>query len=102
MERRYGMPCRGEKCVRSTTLCAKPAMLRSARDGGTISMATIGKEVRLWDTETGELLGSFPGHLTSITCAAFTPDGGTLVSGSNDGTVLFWDLSDFSERGRVR
>lgn len=37
------------------------------------------------------------GHLAGIRCLSFSPDGNKLVSGSNDGTVLVWDV----ETGRI-
>ena len=35
------------------------------------------------------------GHLSNVQDVAFSPDGGTLASGSVDGTVLIWDLTYF-------
>jgi len=43
----------------------------------------------------GEVLRTFAGHSDSVTCVAFSPDGTTLASGSWDGKVLFWDVSEW-------
>ena len=33
----------------------------------------------------------FIGHTQAVRCIAFTPDGGTLVSGGDDGKIVVWD-----------
>lgn len=47
--------------------------------------------IKLWDIETGGELTTLTGHTQYITTLAFSHDGKTLASGSNDGTVLLWD-----------
>ncbi len=47
--------------------------------------------VRRWDAAAHQLIGTFSGHEDSITCLAI--QGGTLYSGSLDGTVRVWDIA---------
>lgn len=50
--------------------------------------------IRLWDSNTGESIGSpLKGHTSAITCLSFSSLGTHLVSGSNDKTVRVWNLA---------
>ncbi|XP_026174449.1 denticleless protein homolog [Mastacembelus armatus] len=47
---------------------------------------------RLWDVRSGELLGSFKGHLCSLKSVAFTPqDKAVFCTGARDGNIMIWD-----------
>ncbi len=56
-------------------------------DGQKVSIGGL----HLWDANTGHLLHRLKGHERSVTGVAFSPDGKTLVSGSYDATLRFWD-----------
>lgn len=48
---------------------------------------------RLWDVRSGELLGSFRGHLCSLKSVAFTPqDKAVFCTGARDGNIMVWDM----------
>lgn len=68
-------------------------------DGGRI--ATCGNDhlVRLWDSQTGELLRSFTGHQSHVYNVAFTPDGQALVSCDLHGNLHLWDSRADAEAG---
>ena len=46
--------------------------------------------IRLWDVANGKEIGRFPGDSNYL---AFSSDGGTLISGSADGTALVWKVT---------
>jgi WD40 repeat protein len=45
------------------------------------------KTVKLWNLQTGELLQTLADHAERVSAVALSPDGKTLVSGSQDETV---------------
>ena len=47
--------------------------------------------IRLWDVNTGKQKFILSGHTGRIFSVVFSPDGQTLKSGSQDGTIRVWD-----------
>jgi len=54
--------------------------------------------VYIWDTRTGELLETLRGHRDIAWSVAFTPDRHGLVSGGEDYTLKYWDISCLASR----
>ena len=50
-----------------------------------------GKEIKLWQI-SGQRIGTLQGHSDRVTCLIMSPSGQTLISGSKDKTIKFWDL----------
>jgi WD40 repeat protein len=53
------------------------------------------KKVRLWDVSTGQLLKTFEGHTSSVTCVKFSPDGNHMFSagGDWDNSIRMWNIN---------
>jgi WD40 repeat protein len=58
--------------------------------------AATGLCVREW-TGAGKWRGA--GKMSSITCVAYSPDGATIASGSQDGTVRLWAVHNLRQQG---
>ena len=50
-------------------------------------------DIRLWNTGTGELVGSLPGHRAWVSALQFSADGRRLYSASADQTIRLWDVA---------
>lgn len=48
--------------------------------------------VRLWNATTGTVITTFNGHTKAVTALAFDETGTRLASGSQDTTLIIWDV----------
>ena len=61
-------------------------------DGKTI--AAGGRFVRLWDAATGKTTATLSAHAGLASCVTFSSDGKMLASGSLDGQIKLWDVTE--------
>jgi WD40 repeat protein len=68
-------------------------------DPGGRWVASAGEDstVKVWDSHTEKLIRSFRGHTGIVNSLAFIQDGQRLVTGSRDGTLMFWDVTQLKE-----
>ena len=61
---------------------------------GSLLLTENGKDIKLWEAETGRLKFTLTGHTGNLTDACFSPDGSRIATGSNDGTARVWKTLD--------
>lgn len=66
------------------------------------SLSSPDDDIRLLDVARGRVLGSFSGHKQAIFALAFSPDGRTLASASDDSTLKLWNVASRQELFTVR
>jgi WD40 repeat protein/serine/threonine protein kinase len=59
-------------------------------------------ELKVWDAVTGRVIHDLHQHTQSVQCAAFSPGGRRLASGSFDQTVKIWDVATGQETLTLR
>jgi WD40 repeat protein len=62
-------------------------------NGNHVASAHEDRIVRIWDMRAGQLVGTLRGHTDWVRSVAFMLDGKGLVSGSEDNTSKYWDMS---------
>ncbi len=63
-----------------------------SRDGKRLATATDADRIRIWSTETGEVLGPPLEQSTGGWEVAFSPDGTRLAGSSGSGPVHLWNV----------
>jgi WD40 repeat protein len=72
-----------------------PAFVAFSPNGGTLALAPMDQETRLWDLPSGELKYSFPEmEETRSKRMEFSPDGSLLGEGVMDGSIRIWHVEE--------
>ena len=60
-------------------------------DGSRVATASTDKTAKVWDTTSGELVGTCVGHAGEVSHVRFMPQGTKLLTTSDDTTARIWD-----------
>jgi WD40 repeat protein len=53
--------------------------------------------LKIWDAKTGKLVANLKGHTDGVICLAWTADGKTLISGSEDFSIRTWNTTAWQQ-----
>ncbi|KAL7283677.1 hypothetical protein ACG7TL_003113 [Trametes sanguinea] len=74
-------------------LAGLPNTDRSNRPGAYVATGARDKTIKIWDTQTGQLLRTLQGHDNWVRSLVFHPSGKFLLSASDDKTIRVWELA---------
>lgn len=71
-----------------------PITVAFSPDGSKLLLGGIHDSLTLWDSRTGEMLGSWLDHKWSVQCVGFTPDGSKIISSNYETLVRDTTIPD--------
>ncbi|THH27427.1 hypothetical protein EUX98_g6761 [Antrodiella citrinella] len=74
-------------------LAGIPNTDRSKRQGQYVATGSRDKTIKIWDTQSGQMLRSLTGHDNWVRAIVFHPTGKFLLSASDDYTIRVWELA---------
>ena len=80
------------KC-RQKIAASQPLKSLVIGQGGYLAGINGAQEIQLWQINNAQPAGSLRGHSDRVSCLELSPSGQTLISGSKDRTIKFWDLN---------
>ena len=101
MQPRFGIsasPLGSPKILHFKVVSSEPDLfwdgLAFSPDNTVLILSLINGGIQLRDVTTGKILNTLDGHTGSPNVFLFSPDGKTLVSTADDGTILLWDWEE--------
>ncbi|MGE0285358.1 MAG: caspase family protein [Bradyrhizobium sp.] len=90
------------RVFKSDNLPATPHAVEFSPDGRKVATAGVDSKVKIWETDTGRLLGTLIGHTGLVDALAFSCDGRQIVSGAGgDNSIRIWEISSRREVRKI-
>lgn len=70
------------------------SQIKYSPDGQLIATAGWDKTIKLWNSQTGELVNTLPGHQAAINTLVFSPDNQTIIAGTEDNNIYIWNIQN--------
>ncbi|XP_063982402.1 protein qui-1 [Diachasmimorpha longicaudata] len=66
-----------------------------------VGSGDAGVDVQLWHVMSGQLVHTFKGHTKPISCLSVTQQAQYLLTGSEDTTIIVWDMKELTMKRRI-
>jgi TPR repeat protein len=83
-----------------TSLSYQQGSIVFTPDGSLLVSRHQGRNLRIWDARSGEILAIAQGHVRGIDSLAISPDGKEIASISTDGVIKLWSVARLLRAGR--
>jgi WD40 repeat protein len=70
-------------------------------DTKTLATGAADNSIKLWDSQTGQLITTLHGHTAAVSGLRFSSDGAQVHSGSADKTIRVWNVLEGQLAGRI-
>jgi len=88
--------------ILTSVMAGAKIMVSAVNPKGNLLATAAGTNVHLWDAKTGDLIRTVGDesnrHSDDVYALAFSPDGTTLASGSDDNRVILWSVATGAQK----
>ena len=77
-------------------------LVEAAPSGQHVIVVPFQGDAQLWHVMSGQLVHTFKGHSSPISCLAVTQQSQYLLTGSEDTSIIVWDMKEFTLKLRIQ